>query len=72
MQTCVYSVQVRAVMRLCCCSLFSQIGEDFHSSVPMVQWDGHAGSAELTRQQAQSKVTVQEQIEHIQRMQGLL
>lgn len=50
-----------------------QIGEEKKKpTTPTVQWDGHTASADVTRQQAQAKVSVREQLEHIQRVQGIL
>ena len=37
-----------------------------------MQWDGHSGSASATQQQAKASVTVEEQMEHIKKTQGLL
>ena len=56
-------------------SMILQIGEERSkpaNAAPSIQWDGHTASADKTRMHAQSKVTIQEQLEHIQRVQGLL
>lgn len=48
------------------------MGEEEVAPKDKVQWDGHSSSASAIHYQAKSGVTVQEQIEHIKKTQGLL
>ena len=49
-----------------------KVGEEEVAQKDKVQWDGHSSSATATQQQAKSSVTVEEQLEHIKKAQGLL
>ena len=49
-----------------------KIGEEESENKDSVQWDGHSSSMESTIAQAKKNVTIDEQIEAIQRQKGLL
>ena len=49
-----------------------KVGEEEVAQKDKVQWDGHSSSATSTQQQAKAGVTVEEQLEHIKKTQGLL
>ena len=49
-----------------------QIGEEEVKESGAVQWDGHSSSMESAIAQAKKNVTIDEQIEAIQRSKGLL
>nr|CAB3265999.1 splicing factor 3A subunit 1-like [Phallusia mammillata] len=49
-----------------------KVGEEEEQPDDKVAWDGHSSSATATQQKAKSNVTIEEQLEHIQRTQGML
>ena len=49
-----------------------KVGEEEIPPEEKVAWDGHSSSANLTQKQAKANVSIEEQLQHIQKTQGML